>query len=511
VTCIAVCPTWFTRGRRRFGTGERAADVRAQFGDPYWPSDGPISRSQLDLAYGCFAWATFGWQLALTSAVSLEQAISYFLIQVVPGTAVVTAMTGLWLLLRVRRDPGLVVLAVLALGLTVAVASSQVAQQLEPLVRMSQLQTGEASYSGAGLFVATLLAKWLSWTSIAALVLGPVLVVRWCCRARLSRETFDPQRDRQTWGKSDGTMMSARTRPPEVPSDAAVERPPRVLARVTFWWFVAAFATALTAFVLTNAFVFEQMWIEFLNYGRDRPSAFGQFAPLVFFYVLSLSYMLLLLVPPALTFPLAAFTAWRWTRPTSILLLRPFHQGQASRALAKIARRDMGAMGHVYSLADGDIHVPWYVTLSTLVGQLSILSFGYREITRPRQLERLVRSIRRPWWRSVNWVVSWSKVFPISTTDSAWISVVRTLLERVDMVVVDVSVWRPNVVHELEFCSELAILPHVVCIARAGSFGAARARLDEDERWRALALHSYDDAGNAPTLSLGVLAPRQSV
>lgn len=279
---------------------------------------------------------------------------------------------------------------------------------------------------------------------------------------------------------------------------------PRVAAWVTFWWNIAALGAALAVFILVNAYTLGQMWIEFLNYGKDRPAAIGQFGPAVFFYVLALSYGLLLLVPPALTFPLAALTAWKWKRPPSILLLRAFHLGKASNALSKVVRRDLASVGHVYSLADADIHVPWYLTLSTLFGQFSILSFGYREITRPRQLERLVRSLRRPWFRSVNWTVSWSKVFPISTTDSAWMQVVTTMLDRVDVVVVDLSVWRPNLARELQLCTELGILPRVVLIARAENLAAARMRLDQDERWRDLPLHSYDDAGNAPTLRLGL-------
>ena len=504
VTGLAICTIWFVRGRRRFGVGDRGvATARAQLGDPYWPADGPISRRQLDLAYGCFAWATFGWQAVFVGANSLESAISYFTSQLVPGTAVVTAATGFWLLFRVRREPGLVVLAMLALSLAAAIVSAQVIQQAEFAALVSRARTGEVVGDGIGVSLARVMAQWLGWTFIAAQILGPVLLVRWCCMARLSRETFDPQRDRQGWPTLDAARITGR-RPEtvEVPPGAA-EKPPRVAATVTFWWYVAALAVTLTAFVLANMFTMQEMWIEFRNYGTDRPAVIGQFAPVVFFYVLAVSYGLLLLVPPVVTLPLAAFTASRWKRPTSILLLRPFHQGRASRALAKVVRRDLGSVGHVYSLADADIHVPWYMTLSTLLGQLSILSFGYCEISRPRQLDGLVGSLRRPWFRSVNWAVSWSKVFPISTTDTAWVGVVRRLLESVDLVVVDVSVWRPNVVHELELCSELGVLPRVVCIARAGSLAQARARLDQDEHWRLLAVHPYDDAGNAPSLRLG--------
>jgi hypothetical protein len=505
VTCIAVCAAWFVRGRRRFGTGDGGtAHARAQLSDPFWPSDGPISRSQLDIVHGCFTWATFGWQILLGWVVALEWAVTYFVVQVVPGTAVVAAVTGLWLMFRVRRDFGVVVLAALALGLGVAIVSSQVVQQ----AATSALAAGarEPAATG-GLLVASLLSKSLTWTVVAALTLGPVLVIRWCCVARLSRETFDPHGDWQTWAAREPGMGAGTTERLEARPEAEETKPPCVATKLTFWWYVGTSVVTLAAFAVANVFALQLLWIEFFNYAKDRGPSTGQFAPVLYFYLLATSYGLLLLVPTILTFPLATFTAWRWKRPPSLLLLRPFHQGRASRALAKVVRRHLASVGHVYSLADGDIHVPWYVTLSTLLGQLSILSFGYREITQPRQLDRLVRSIGKSWFRSVNWAVSWSKVFPISTSDSAWVPVVRTLLGRVDVVVVDVSVWRPNVVRELELCSELAILPRVVCIVRADTLASAKARLEQEERWRTLPLHSYDDSGNAPTLRLGVATP----
>src|SRR5262245_8023283 len=334
VTCIAVCASWFGRGRRRFGTGDGgASDARSQFGDPFWPSSGPISRSQLDLAYGCFAWATFGWQLVLACTAALELAASYFLIYPLAGTCVVTAMTGLWLLLGVRRDLGLVALALLAFGLAVAVVSSLVVQQAELMALVARARTGRVSEGGIGLSVASLLATWLAWTPVAAMVVGPVLVIRWCCRTRLLRETFDPERDRHIWGTPEGARPPARVgRPPMIPVQEVSS--PRVAAWVTFWWNIAALGAALAVFILVNAYTLGQMWIEFLNYGKDRPAAIGQFGPAVFFYVLALSYGLLLLVPPALTFPLAALTAWKWKRPPSILLLRAFHLGKASNALS---------------------------------------------------------------------------------------------------------------------------------------------------------------------------------
>lgn len=165
-------------------------------------------------------------------------------------------------------------------------------------------------------------------------------------------------------------------------------------------------------------------------------------------------YAGLYLVPFILTLPITAAVIGLWTEPPRFVFLRPFHDPASSRALIRIARR-AGSFGHCYTLSDRHVRIPAYIRIPFLLGQVSLLSFRLRRIKTGAQVERLAAAVRRTWLRNTNWCTSWSKLFPVASADAVWESCVRALLRAADVVIVDVTELRPNIVRELELCREL--------------------------------------------------------
>lgn len=180
-----------------------------------------------------------------------------------------------------------------------------------------------------------------------------------------------------------------------------------------------------------------------------------QFVLLLSAFLTILLYALLFLLPFVLTLPISAAVIGLWSEPPRFLLLRPFNRGRLNRPLRRIVRKIIGPLGHVYTLSDADIRVPWYVRIPLLLGQIALFSFRARRIRTSRQVARLERMLNRTWLRNVNWSLSNTKAFPVTTDDACWQAVVRTLAQSVDAIVIDATELRPNVMWEVELCREL--------------------------------------------------------
>jgi hypothetical protein len=177
-------------------------------------------------------------------------------------------------------------------------------------------------------------------------------------------------------------------------------------------------------------------------------------------------YVLMYLLPFVLTLPFSAPVIGLWEAPPRFLLLRPFNRGPVSGPLRKVVRREMGPLGHVYTLSDADLRIPWYVRMPLLLAQVALLSFRMRKIRSPQQAERLEAVMDRVWLRNVNWCLSFTKAFPIASADGAWKDVVRHLAKRVDAVVIDATELRPNVRWEVALCRRIRRLHRVVVLVR---------------------------------------------
>jgi hypothetical protein len=202
-------------------------------------------------------------------------------------------------------------------------------------------------------------------------------------------------------------------------------------------------------------------------------------------------------VPIVLPLPVYAPIVALWERPPRFLLLRPFHRGPLSRPLKRIARRHLAPYGHTYTLADADIHVPWYVRIPILFGQLPLFSFRFRQIRRPQRLERLDRAMRRTWLRNVNWCMSWSKLFAVACADAHWQAAVALLMTRADVIVVDVVNLRENVAWEIEHAYAEGGADRLLYLAPAADAqeGAGKLKALLGDRLDAARIFIYDSRG----------------
>jgi hypothetical protein len=178
-------------------------------------------------------------------------------------------------------------------------------------------------------------------------------------------------------------------------------------------------------------------------------------------------YAALYVLPFILTLPVSAPIIGLWQTPPRALLLRPFNRGPLSRPLKRIVRRDVAGYAHVYTLSDADFNVAWYVRIPLLLGQLALFSFRLRRIRHARQIAGLERATERTWLRNINWCMGPAKTFPVATSDEHWRAVVDCLLKRADIVIIDVSDLRENVIWEIDRAKHLGAPERVFYLVAA--------------------------------------------
>lgn len=193
--------------------------------------------------------------------------------------------------------------------------------------------------------------------------------------------------------------------------------------------------------------------------------------------MLVLAYVAIYVLPIVLTLPLSAPIIGLWQHPPMFLFLRPFHRGVLNQPLKRIARRDIAPLGHTYTLSDADIHVPWYVRVPFVLGQLALFSFRFRVVRSPRRLTALERAKRRTWLRNVNWCMSWNKLFAVASTDEHWQAVVNVFLASADAVFIDVTDLREHVVWEIERAHALGAATRILYLVQAGDKSGITRRL----------------------------------
>ena len=204
-------------------------------------------------------------------------------------------------------------------------------------------------------------------------------------------------------------------------------------------------------------------------------------------------YLGLYVLPFIVALPVAAAIVLLWRDPPRILVLRPFNRRPLTRGLARLVYRDVARFGHVYTLADAELRVRWYVRVPFLLGQLALLSFRARTIRRTRQLERLQRATRRTWLRNINWCLSWRKFFAVASDDDHWQEVVDRLVREASVILIDLTEARANVLWEIALIERLGLSDRVIWLLRSGQSLASLT--DAGLHVSADAICSYDERG----------------
>ncbi len=176
-----------------------------------------------------------------------------------------------------------------------------------------------------------------------------------------------------------------------------------------------------------------------------------------------------LLLSPVVV-PLAAL----WRHPMRTLLLRPFNRATSTNYLSRLTRRVLAPLGHTYTLSDQGIHTSWYRRVPLLLGQLQLLSFRFGTLRHEHELTRLSEMISRTFFRNLNWFLSRNQIFPIRAKDELWVRAVETLVAASDLIIIDVTDRKPNVVHEIEICQELKKRQSVILIVEQEQFEETR-------------------------------------
>lgn len=249
-----------------------------------------------------------------------------------------------------------------------------------------------------------------------------------------------------------------------------------------------AVAAILLIFTISNELV--RLSISYAEEIEFESPLAGLHFPL-FSYIFRESYAKFFILPFIFTIPITILLSMTWKTPSRILLLRPFHRGHESHKLKKLIRSEVANFGHVYTLSDTDINVPWYVTLPLILGQLSFFTFRYREIRSPDHLHRLLRSMGRRKIRNINWALSPNKVFPVATTNFAWVHVVQRFLLNVDIIIIDLSDLKVGVVKEFELCADLGLLDRVICVVDEQQSMVVEEKLSDNNKFENIKIFRY--------------------
>lgn len=213
-------------------------------------------------------------------------------------------------------------------------------------------------------------------------------------------------------------------------------------------------------------------------------------------------------LPALVAFPLALILMFTWREPYNIILLRPFFKKDVSKSVKHLVRGGLAGFGFIYTLSDPHMQQKWYVKYPVLLGTLSFLQFRFRRLTRRKTVDKFVSAVNRRRLRIFNWAVSWSKVFPVTCVDKHWQYCVSKLLLSADIILIDLTGEKSNVIWEIQECEQLGLMDRVVFIQReegpeyipevifkgadSTSYGVIRYRQSEqlgvDEIMRAVAL-----------------------
>ena len=217
-------------------------------------------------------------------------------------------------------------------------------------------------------------------------------------------------------------------------------------------------------------------------------------------------YVGLYVLPFIVALPIASPVVLLWEEPARLLFLRPFNRRPLTRGLSRLVRSDVARFGHVYTLADADLRVRWYVRIPALLGQIALLSFRARKIERASRLIRLERAVDRTWLRNINWCVSWRKVFPVASADGCWQQVVERLVRRSSLIFIDLTEARPNVLWEIELIRRLGLESRVMWLlalnattVEAGNLGPPAGE----------PIFRYDDSGIVDRTAFGEALARR--
>lgn len=212
-------------------------------------------------------------------------------------------------------------------------------------------------------------------------------------------------------------------------------------------------------------------------------------------------------VPWLTALPLVIPVGLCWRNPARILVFRRFHRHRENAALRSIVRRHLARFGHVFTLADTLVTMPWYVQFPVLLGQSTFMHFRPRRVRRAQDLDRLDALLRERRWLNVNWLLSIRKIFPIECSDEVWQACIARLLPTADLVLIDVSQPSVWIEWELSECARLGVMNRVLAIAdRSSSSSASTEALGAVPLFRYLARGRFDDPVGFATTVRTILA-----
>ena len=186
-----------------------------------------------------------------------------------------------------------------------------------------------------------------------------------------------------------------------------------------------------------------------------------------------LAYLSLVLMPVLMVLPIVIPLSIAWRKPAHILVLRPFQSEESARGLRRLIRRNLAKFGHTYTLSDRLLNVPWYLRWPVLLGQFAYWKFYERSIRKEKHVDRFVAATTHSIRRNINWALTLSKRFSVRCDDSLWQTLILKLLPGMDVILIDITDQKSNIVWEIEECIKLQKLKQIVFLVHESQQQAA--------------------------------------
>jgi hypothetical protein len=180
-----------------------------------------------------------------------------------------------------------------------------------------------------------------------------------------------------------------------------------------------------------------------------------------------LAFVGFIVLPITVFLPVIVPWAVMWKNPRRIVVFRRFHTRLENSALRRIVPKHLGPYGHVFTLSDTRIHRSVFVRVPLLLGQLNFLNFRLRRVHDERGIAELGEALERRWRLNVNWILSPRKIFPIETSDEYWQQCVGLLLEKADLIVMEVSNFSDAMAWEIAELGRRDLLKKTILLMRS--------------------------------------------
>ena len=219
------------------------------------------------------------------------------------------------------------------------------------------------------------------------------------------------------------------------------------------------------------------LWAAYLFFGGIGPGMFSQVPVYIYVVIVLLVYGIFFVVPFLLCLPVVIPFAFKQKNISRIIIFRKFNDDLSKKSLRHIIRTDLSNYGHIFTLSDKNFKIKWYIKIPLFLGQMSFFHFRQKTISTKEDIVNLEKRLSTKLWLNVNWLLSFSKIFSVKTTDELWKETANTLLKETSLILFDISYNTDALEWEFSEIKNLGYTRNIIAITNSE-------KLLEESKWK---------------------------